>query len=138
MLRNQTAAIRRRKSMRKVLFWIAAVSVTACSAAPDVPVYVVSGRVVAGPVCPVETAPPDPGCAPRPVEGAVIVAVGEDWRSEAVADSDGRFALSLPDGGYILEPQAVEGLMGTASPIAVEVRGGPVDVGELGYDTGIR
>ena len=34
----------------------------------------VTGTVTAGPVCPVETVPPKPECAPRPVAGAVIVA----------------------------------------------------------------
>jgi hypothetical protein len=124
--------------MRRILVWAAAVSLSACAAVPEAPVYEVTGRVVAGPVCPVETDPPDPACAPRPVEGAVIVGVGEDSESEAVTDSEGRFVLILTDGSYTLEPQPVEGLMGTASPIAVEVLGAPVDVGEIAYDTGIR
>jgi hypothetical protein len=33
----------------------------------------IRGTALAGPVCQVETIPPDPACAPRPVAGAVIL-----------------------------------------------------------------
>ena len=33
----------------------------------------IRGVALAGPVCPVETVPPDPNCAARPVAGAVIL-----------------------------------------------------------------
>ena len=33
----------------------------------------IAGVATAGPVCPVEKNPPDPACAPRPVDGAVLV-----------------------------------------------------------------
>ena len=31
--------------------------------------FVLGGRVIAGPTCPVERVPPEPGCADRPVHG---------------------------------------------------------------------
>lgn len=101
----------------------------------------VIGTVTAGPTCPVVTDPPDPSCADRPVEGAVLVVATPDGVEVArtTSDGDGRFALSLAPGAYRLEPQPVEGLMGTAAPIEFSVElGGPTTELLVSYDTGIR
>jgi hypothetical protein len=100
----------------------------------------VSGRALAGPTCPVVQDPPDPACADRPVDGAVIAvrdAAGTEVARVTTA-SDGLFTLELPGGTYTLEPQPVEGLMGTAAPVEVTVvPGGPPVMVDLAYDTGI-
>lgn len=100
-----------------------------------------SGVALAGPVCPVERDPPDPACAPRPVEGAAIVVLDE--RGDEVAtlrtDADGRFRVELSPGRYELVPQQPEGIMHAPAPVTVELRAGsdPEPI-ELAYDTGIR
>ena len=101
----------------------------------------VSGTVTAGPTCPVVTDPPDPSCADRPVDGAVLVVTtlaGVEV-GRTTSDAEGHFALSLAPGAYRLEPQPVEGLMGTAAPVefSVELGTPPLDL-VVGYDTGIR
>jgi hypothetical protein len=102
----------------------------------------VAGVTTAGPVCPVAR-PDDPACAPRPVAGAILVVTEPDGTEVARATSgaDGRFGLHLPAGSYILVPQAVVGLMGTADPIPFSVRADgaspPVPL-QVEYDTGIR
>lgn len=101
----------------------------------------VTGTVTAGPTCPVVTDPPDPNCGDRPVEGAVLVVATVDGVEVArtTSDAEGRFALSLAPGSYRLEPQPVEGLMGTAAPIEFSVElGGPSAELLVSYDTGIR
>ena len=112
----------------------------ACGPSPDpAGLVVVSGRLVAGPVCPVETDPPSPECAPRPVGGATVVietAAGDSV--SAVSEPDGRFEASVAVGAIRVIPQPVEGLLGTPQPIEVEVEGGSLDLGEIAYDTGIR
>ena len=62
----------------------------------DPPALVV-GRVVAGPTCPVVQDPPDPGCADRPVAGAVIVVLDEEGRevTRATSDQEGAFTFEL-------------------------------------------
>ena len=101
------------------------------------------GRAVAGPVCPVVQAPPDPACADRPVAGALIVvrdAAGAEV-ARATTGADGTFLVGVPGGGsWTVEPQPVEGLMGTAPPVAVEVADEPWAwaAAAVGYDTGIR
>jgi hypothetical protein len=110
-----------------------------CGAEPEGGITV-SGLAEAGPVCPVETNPPDPACAPRPVVGAVVVAVAESGdRFETTTGPDGRFSFTLAAGGYEIIAEPANGLMGTPEPIEVDVISpGPIDVGVLMYDTGIR
>jgi hypothetical protein len=101
------------------------------------------GRAVAGPVCPVERVPPDPACAARPVAGAVIIvrdAAGTEV-ARAMTAADGTFLVGVPGGGsWTVEPQPVEGLMGTAPVILVQVAGAPSSwvAADVAYDTGIR
>ncbi len=87
--------------------------------------------------------PNDPACAPRPVAGAILVVTGAGGTEVARATSgaDGRFELRLPAGTYILVPQAVVGLMGTADPVPFSVAAdGASSLAPLQveYDTGIR
>ncbi len=100
----------------------------------------VGGIAVAGPVCPVETNPPDPACAPRPVAGATVI--GRDSTGVEVArtvtEADGSFFIALPPGTYLLEPQPVDGLLGTADSQTGVVTDGHTTTINLDYDTGIR
>ena len=95
---------------------------------------------VAGPVCPVETDPPSPGCAPQPVDGATIVVFGPD-DAESVrgtTGSDGIVVLEVVPGELTIEPQPVEGLLGNASAVTVTVVEGQSRRVTVEYDTGIR
>ncbi len=113
-------------------------SVGSCGRSPE-PTFPVSGVAMAGPVCPVETNPPDPACAPRPVVGAAVVAVSESGeRFEATTGPDGEFSLALANGRYEVVGQPAAGLMGTPAPVEIEVVSMPIDLGVLLYDTGIR
>jgi hypothetical protein len=130
--------VRYRRTMALALL---ALALLACTPADTATTVSVSGQAVAGPVCPVETQPPDPDCAPRAVEGAEVVAfdAAGDEVGRARTDADGRFALELPPGAYRLIPQPVAGLMGTADLIEIEVVAGErLDALILSYDTGIR
>lgn len=100
----------------------------------------IAGLALAGPVCPVERVPPGPACAPRPVAGATIVvrAGGGNEVARATTLEDGSFFVEVPPGTYQLEPQAVEGLMGTAAVQTVTVVDGSATPVQLDYDTGIR
>lgn len=100
----------------------------------------IAGVAVAGPVCPVESIPPDPDCAPRPVVDATVV-IRERAGSEvarAMTAVDGSFFVELPAGDYEVEPQPVDGMMGTAAATEVTVQDGIAARVQLEYDTGIR
>jgi hypothetical protein len=127
--------------MRVPLIGLAALSLMLVACASTPVETTVKGTVTAGPTCPVVTDPPDPSCADRPVEGAVLIvttpAGGEVAR--VTSDADGTFEISLAPGRYRLEPQPVEGLMGTAPESEFTVEGGgPIVEIPVSYDTGIR
>lgn len=113
------------------------VAVVACSRAEPI-THLVTGVFVAGPICPVETDPPDPSCAPRPVAGAQVIATADGRNFTATSDQNGMWSLQLPDGVYLVTPQVASGLMGTAEQFTITVDGGDIDLGEIAYDTGIR
>jgi hypothetical protein len=129
--------------------WLAAVAlaVVACTG-PQAPTPPgsgdastgIGGTVTAGPVCPVERNPPDPGCAPRPVAGATIVIRDGSGAqvAAAISGADGAFFVSLSPGDYVVDPRPVQGLLGTAAQQPASVTAGAVTVVQLDYDTGIR
>ena len=95
---------------------------------------------LAGPVCPVETDPPLPECAPRPVEMAEIVVMDADGVvvGRGTTDADGTVTIDVPAGELTLAPQPVAGLLGTAPEIMITLRQGQVLQMSADYDTGIR
>ncbi|MDH3251101.1 MAG: DUF6174 domain-containing protein, partial [Acidimicrobiia bacterium] len=95
---------------------------------------------VAGPQCPVQKFPPDPGCADLPVEGAEIVLTqaGSDVKIPVLTDANGRISIGLEPGLWIVTPQPVEGLLGTAEATEITIRSQRVTEVTAGYDTGIR
>ena len=120
---------------------LSCILVGACSSErPTDETATITGRLVAGPTCAVETNPPDPGCAPRAVPDAEIVATLTDGAQlRTSSDQDGRFSLVLPPGVVTITFAAVEGLMGTPDAITATVAGSQtLDLSEVTYDTGIR
>jgi hypothetical protein len=118
---------------------VAALTIAGCTSTRPQATTVVSGHVTAGPVCPVQTDPPDPACAARDVAGARVVATADGSRVEAVTGVEGRFALDLAPGDWIVSFEPVEGLLGVPDSVDITVkRSSPSDLGEITYDTGIR
>lgn len=115
------------------------VIVAACAAPVDTTATII-GRLVAGPVCPVETDPPDPACVPHPVADAGVVAMDVDGNEyRALSGVDGSFRLAVPAGKVVVTFSEVEGLMGVPEAVTVTLAHmETVDLGEIGYDTGIR
>jgi hypothetical protein len=129
--------------MHRLLAVLIVLALVGCQPAPPAAGSgVIEVEAIAGPVCPVETDPPDPDCAPRPVAGATVLVQPADGRDIVVAqgmtDADGRVRLELPAGDYLVVGAAVEGLMGAPQPVAASVAAGRVTSVELAYDTGIR
>lgn len=96
--------------------------------------------LVAGPVCPVEQDPPDPACAPRPVQNVEVLVFDSTGREvgAGASDENGLISIQLPAGAYYVVPPPVEGLMGTAAAQAFAAVGGDQVGLVLDYDTGIR
>jgi len=133
-------------SLWSLLLGAVAVALLAVACAPAPPstpapaTVTLSGTAVAGPVCPVERLPPDPACAPRPVDGARILVndPGGERVTEGATDVTGRFSFEVLPGSYVLVAQPVDGLMGVPAPQTVDVGHAGADDIVLEYDTGIR
>jgi hypothetical protein len=100
----------------------------------------IRGSANAGPTCPVQRAPPDPSCAPKPVQGAVIVvrdASGAEV-DRTVTNAAGSYFSAVGAGTYTVEPQPVAGIMGTPQPQHVVVAARQRATADFAYDTGIR
>lgn len=115
-------------------------SPSATPSATAAPASGIQGRVVAGPTCPVETVPPDPNCAPRPVAGAILIVRDAGGRevARATTGADGSYVIVLPPGSYSVDPPEVEGLLTKAETATVEVLAGDFAQLDWAYDTGIR
>jgi hypothetical protein len=127
--------------MRQLPILVSLVVLAACAPAPPVDEATLHVIAVAGPTCPVVSDPPDPECADRPVDGAEIIVQRADGEEVArmTTDADGQALLAVESGSYILVPQPVEGLLGTAASVEVTVReGAETDPVTIAYDTGIR
>jgi hypothetical protein len=129
--------------MRGVLVVVAALALlTACDPAPPQEEGSLIFVAMAGPTCPVETDPPDPDCAPRPVAGAPVFVMPANGQEIVIAQgetgADGRLTLAVPAGDYIVTAGAVEGLTAAPERVVVSVLAGLTTEIPLGYDTGIR
>lgn len=95
---------------------------------------------VAGPICPVQTDPPQPNCGPIVVDGAdVIVVDGEGLQvARGSTDEDGTLRLAVPAGDLTVVAQPMRRFLGTAPPVAVAVAVGQTVAVTVEYDTGIR
>ena len=103
----------------------------------------ITGHLLAGPTCPVETVPPNPACKPRPVVGATVIAtdVAGHEVARVVSDEAGYFWLALAAGTYRLTPQPTsDPMLRAPGSKVVSLGGGSPDtaVVDFLYDTGIR
>jgi hypothetical protein len=94
---------------------------------------------IAGPVCPVETVPPDPACEPKPVPNVRIAIVDPSGGDHGgVLDATGRLFVELEPGVYAVNAEGVPGFMAGPEAQRVVVEEGLVTDVSLEYDTGIR
>jgi hypothetical protein len=102
----------------------------------------IRGRVLAGPTCPVERIPPDPGCAAAGVAASVRVYRRSDRHTVARVHtgSDGRFQVRLRAGRYAVTARPVAGgpLPRCPPGIRVMVHAGRYSHVTIDCDTGIR
>jgi hypothetical protein len=100
----------------------------------------ISGSVVAGPTCPVQTAE-DP-CPPKPVPGRPVSIQTPNGTEVAstVTDASGNFTVHLAAGSYVVRVVTGVGLLGLeqVTPGDVTVVAGQTTHIQIELDTGIR
>ena len=107
----------------------------------------VRGQVLAGPRCPVESAPADGSttrdhdeCADTPTRARIRVTAISTGSVLATArsDADGRFQVDLPAGQYELQALELDQPVEQGPPLLVSVRPDRVTDAVVRVDTGIR
>jgi hypothetical protein len=106
---------------------------------------ILMGKVSIGPLCPVETDPPDPDCLPTeetfkawPI--AVSTANGKRKIVQLHPNPDGTYDVELPVGNYLvnLENQQSYGPGGSNLPVLIEINRSDTTRLDIDIDTGIR
>jgi hypothetical protein len=95
----------------------------------------ITGTVVAGPTCPVET--PESPCPDRPVSDARVTAKGGGTSKTTRSDASGAFRLRLKPGTYTITA-ASEGLLGGCDEQHARVAKRRYTDVTITCDTGIR
>ncbi|HET7869786.1 MAG TPA: hypothetical protein VFM85_05655 [Actinomycetota bacterium] len=98
----------------------------------------IRGTVLLGPTCPVETV--ENPCPDRPLADVEIqVLQGGDVVSTVRSDGDGRFAVALDPGQYLVQAVVEPGGPGmSAKPVDASVRSGEFTDVNVPVDSGIR
>lgn len=106
---------------------------------------VLKGKISIGPICPVETIPPDPNCLPTPATyKAWATAVWTFDKSSKLATldpkSDGAYQVELPAGKYIIDFDATRtNHVGSSNlPAIISIANGDTTSFNINIDTGIR
>ncbi len=101
----------------------------------------IQGSVLISPVCPVETYPPDPSCAPKPYATKLVVTTGDQSRivKEFSSDANGTFKVDVPPGEYDVHSASTSELGGgCAVSNTVKVSQGSYTKVTVNCDSGIR
>jgi hypothetical protein len=98
----------------------------------------IRGTVLLGPTCPVETV--ESPCPDRPLADVEIhVLQGGDVVATVGSDGDGRFAVALDPGQYVVQAVVEPGGPGmSAKPVDVSVTSGAFTDVNVPVDSGIR
>jgi len=122
---------------------VALILLSACARGPsagsdDEPVGTIRGAVLLAPTCPVESI--ESPCPARPLAGVPVLAVDDEGnvRADTVSDDDGRFAMDVAPGAYVLTASIQEDPARSVKPVRVDVVGGEVVHSDVVVDSGIR
>ena len=105
---------------------------------------VLEGYISIGPLCPVETDPPDPGCLPTaetykawPV--SIWTTDGKHKISLITPSLDGYFSLEMEPGSYLVKlDKAGNGIGSSNLPVEISINSLETTVLNIDIDTGIR
>ncbi|NND79302.1 MAG: hypothetical protein HKP42_11595 [Maribacter sp.] len=101
-----------------------------------------TGTITIGPLCPVETFPPDPNCQPTeatfkawPI--GVWTADKQTKLGQLEPAMDGSYNFELSEGTYLIDLE-IQHLFGTTLPETIKIRPDETVILNIDIDTGIR
>ena len=100
------------------------------------------GKVTIGPLCPVETVPPDPACQPSQdtYEAWPIMIWTADKKTKIGTiepELDGSYLIQIPEGAYIIDLDK-QHRFGKNLPVKIEIVPFETIILNIDIDTGIR
>jgi hypothetical protein len=100
------------------------------------------GKISIGPLCPVETDPPDPNCQPTAETylNWPVVIFTSDNKTKVLTlnpDVDGNYLVDLDKGSYIVDLD-IENRFGDNLPTKIDVKANKTVLLDIDIDTGIR
>ena len=103
---------------------------------------ILTGTVTIGPLCPVETVPPDPNCQPTedtykawPI--GVFTIDNKTKLGLIQPNLDGTYSFELPEGAYVVDLET-QNLFGSTLPATIKIIPQDTTVLDIDIDTGIR
>ena len=105
---------------------------------------ILEGKISIGPICPVETDPPDPGCLPtaetyKAYPVAVWTAGGKRKITQINPALDGSYKTDLEPGKYLIKLETNSGNIGSSNlPVEVIIVSDYITTLNIDIDTGIR
>jgi hypothetical protein len=105
---------------------------------------ILEGTISIGPICPVETIPPDPACLPTaetykayPVN--VFTSDGKTKVAQLMPSLDGSYSSELPPGDYLIVLEGAKNNIGGSNlPVIVSIKAQDKTLLNINIDTGIR
>ena len=102
------------------------------------------GVITIGPICPVETDPPEPGCLPtaetyKAYPVSVMTSNGKRKVTQINPALDGSFSSELAPGNYLVILEKEQNIIGSSNlPVEVSISSHDKTLLNIDIDTGIR
>jgi hypothetical protein len=126
-----------------ILFLLGLLIIIGCDYQNKKDAGILEGVISIGPICPVETVPPDPGCLPtaetyKAYPVSVWTSDGRRKIEQINPALDGSFSIELPAGNYLVILEKEQRIGGSNLPLTVSVISQNKASVQIDIDTGIR
>ena len=117
---------------------------TGCDRKKSLKVGFLEGTISIGPICPVETIPPDPACQPtaetyKAYPVSIYTSDGKTKIALLQPSLDGSFSRELPPGNYLVVLEKAQNNIGGSNlPAEVSITSLDKTLLNINIDTGIR
>ena len=132
------------KRILVVIFLTCLTVMSGCDSKTALVTGILEGTISIGPICPVETIPPDPACLPTaetykayPVN--VFTSDGKTKVAQLLPSLDGSYSSELPPGDYLIVLEGAKNNIGGSNlPVMVSINAQDKTLLNINIDTGIR
>jgi hypothetical protein len=132
------------KRILAVIFLSGIVVISGCGSKKTLVAGILEGTISIGPICPVETIPPDPACLPtaetyKAYPVSVFTSDGKTKVAQLMPSLDGAYTSELPPGDYLIVlERAKNNIGGSNLPVMVSITAQDKTLLNINIDTGIR